>query len=148
MPKGRKEYMTKIQQTYYDQILKETETALSDMPKKIHTYVEDAVLSLIGISKSSWGGSHPEIDHCNGRNSVLIDAFRNLAQKEAERIAGSYKMSKEDVSLFETTFKNEFKNQFRYAVSNLAKEKANELARETLEKLKLDVNKIINEKIK
>lgn len=128
-------------------IVQETEKSLEDMPQKIHTYVEDAVLSLIGISRSTWGGSHPEIDHCNGRNSVLIDAFRNLAQAEAEKIASSYRMSKEDISLFEQTFKNEFKNQFRYAIQNLAKEKAQQLAVQTLEKLKLDVNKIINEKV-
>ena len=104
------------------------------------------MLSLLGLEKRS--NYDYEIDHCNSRNSVLIDAFRSMAIDEAKKIASRYKPSKAELSIYEAAFKKEVNNQFGYAIHDVAKTKAQELATEAGEKIKVNVDKILDEEFK
>lgn len=101
-----------------------------------------STLSLLGIETS---GNRYEIDHCNGRNSVLIDAFRGIAIEEAKNIASTYKPSKEDLVGFRNAFEKEYKSQLGNAIREKAREKAKIDAEEFYKSIKLDAAKFILE---
>ena len=126
------------------------ETALEVVTEKIKTYradvnsqIEDALLSIIGLEKRH--NSSMEIDHCNGRNSVLIDAFRNIAKDEAEKIARNFKPSKEDFAGFKEAFASEYRSQIRYSIRDLAKSKAHSDFKDFADNEKIDISKIVKE---
>lgn len=127
-------------------------TAMEVVTEKIKNYrtevskqIDEALLSIIGLESKGWNGGKFEIDHCNGRNSVLIDAFRNIAKAEAEKIARSYKPSKEDLAGFQEAFATEYRNQIRYSLRDMAKAKAQADFRDFADKQKIDIQKIVTE---
>jgi hypothetical protein len=124
-------------------IEKTTKEEMKNARSNIKKYLEGALLSLLGLEKKY--NNEFEIDHCNGRNSVLIDAFRELAVNEARKIASEYKPKKEELQVFKSTFERELKNQFSYVIQDVAKQKAMELAHMAGEKVKIDVDKILEE---
>ncbi len=95
----------------------EIEKQLPDMPKKIERLVERALLSLMGLEQR---GSRTEIDHCNGRHSILTEAFKRLAQAEAEKLARTCKFSKSDITGFRAAFEREYDSQMGRAVRDAA----------------------------
>jgi len=116
---------------------------IEESTKKIPKILEDATLSLLWLERDfhRWY----EIDHCNWRNSVLIDAFRRIAQKEAEKIASTYKPSKEDIASFQEAFAKEYKIQMSYCIRDLAKTKAIADAKIEIDKVFIDAKAIIEE---
>lgn len=112
-------------------------------------YIQNATLSLLGLERSGYGTSSTEfeIDHCNGRNSVMIDAFRALAKSEAEKLARSYKPTKEDVLGFQEAFKKEYENQLRYAIRQAAEQKAKQDIKQYLDAHQINVSAIVDELI-
>ena len=128
----------------YKNIIEENvKKELKDIEKKIHIYIEKSVLSLIGLEQEYYG--RYEIDHCNGRNSVLIDVFRRIAIGEAEKIAKNYKPTKEDLLNYDKSFKDEMKSKMKTALANLAETKAQELTKEMFDKIKIDIDKLLEE---
>lgn len=128
------------------------EEALKVVTDKIKTYrvdvkkqIESALLSLIGLENKTYGGNHLEIDHCNGRNSVLIDAFRNIAIGEAEKMARSYKPTKEDIAGFQEAFAKEYRSQISYKIRDAARAKAEIDFREFATKQNVNIEKIVTE---
>lgn len=127
------------------------ETAMEVVTEKIKNYrgevkkqIESALLSIIGLEKR-WSGDKLEIDHCNSRNSVLIDAFRNVAKDEAEKMARSYKPTKEDLVGFKEAFAKEYRSQIMYSIRDMAKAKAQTDFRDFADSQQINIEKIVNE---
>lgn len=112
---------------------------------QIKKILESSLLSLMGLEKNYQ--SNYEIDHCNGRNSVLIDAFRSLAVEEAKKMAKSYQPTKEDVLGFKTAFEREYKNQVSYVIRDAATNRAKKDVDSYISEIKIDIEKMIEEKI-
>lgn len=115
--------MKTVFETQLESILKEKMSAyVKELPKKIEGLMEASLLSLLGLEKR---GYNYEIDHCNGRNSVLIDAIRELAKDEVTKmVKGNIKIDKVQTSLFQAAFMKEFNNQVSYAVRAMAEREA------------------------
>ena len=109
---------------------------------QIRKMLEDSTLSLLGLS-TGWSGGKKEIDHCNGRNSVLIDAFRECALEEAKKIARNYKPTPESIVGFVTTFQNEFNSALRSEIKKQAHDKAKIEAEKVVGAIKIDVESVI-----
>ena len=124
---------------------KEIEKYIKEVKPKINSIMESSVLSLIGLEKRY--GENYEIDHCNSRNSVLIDAFKSIAVNEAKRLASTYKPTKEDVINFKEAFKKEYKNQMNYVLRDKAKKKVDGDLNRILETIKIDIDDIIQDKL-
>jgi hypothetical protein len=133
--------MNKANRILKNQVQELTKKELVNAKANIKKYLEGALLSLLGLEKRY--SNEYEIDHCNGRNSVLIDSFRELAISEARKIASEYKPSKEDLSVYKVAFERELKNQFSYCIRDIAKAKAVELARDVMATVKIDVDEIL-----
>jgi hypothetical protein len=130
--------------TYKENLEELTKNELKQIRGRIKHYIENATLNLIGLEKR---GSDYEIDHCNGRSSVLTEAFRKIASEEAEKIARTYKPTKEDIIGFQSSFAKEFKNQISYVIRDEARIKAVEMAKEMFSKTKIDIDKILSTEI-
>jgi len=128
-----------------DYIEKITRSELKKIRERVRNYIEGATLSLIGLEKR-YSNSY-EIDHCNGRSSILTDAFKRIATEEAEKIARTYKPTKEDLASWQKAFESEIKNQMKYKMQDLAKIKAEEISKEYVAKIKIDVDKILEEEL-
>lgn len=110
---------------------------IADAPKLVKQLIEGSLLSLLGLEKRNY--NQYEIDHCNGRNSVLIDAFRNCAIAEAERIAHGYKPTKDELASYEQAFRKEFSSQMHYAIKEAAKQRANVEALALVNSVEVDI---------
>ena len=135
--------MSKAKQNFKKEIQEFTQLELKKTKEKVSKYMESAMLSLLGFEKR--GYDNVEIDHCNGRNSVLIDAFRELAIDEARKLASGWKPTKEDWNLYKNTFEKEIRSQFNYVIRDMAKQKAIDIANKVLEDVKVDVDSLLNE---
>jgi hypothetical protein len=122
----------------------ETEAAkyLVDVDRVIRRALESATLSLMGIEVR---GHRNEIDHCNGRNSVLIDAFRQKALGEAKKIARNVKLSPEEMATFRNAFEKEYSSQVSTAVRRAAQERAAADAKALIESVQMDIEQYITE---
>lgn len=123
-------------------VKQESENFVKDARIQIKNKLESALISLLGLERN-YNGTY-EIDHCNGRNSVLVDAFRKYAMDEATKIAKSYKPTKEDIVGFMGAFEREYKNQMSYVIRDLAKQKASEEAKKAIDSIEINSNEIIN----
>lgn len=122
---------------------KEMENYIKEFQPRVKDILEKATLSLLGLEKR--GYSAFEIDHCNGRNSVLINAFEELAKTEANKIASTYKPSKEDIVNFKSAFEREYKQQVSYAIRNIVKQRVEEDIKKELEEININVKDILLE---
>lgn len=129
-----------LEEIKFDELVK---TEILDAKRNIKKYIQGALLSIIGLESRSSGDY--EIDHCNNRSSVIIDAFRSMAKDEAEKIASNYKPTKDELKVFESAFKREVSRQLSYELTNVAKEKARQLAEEYMDKAKLSADEVIRE---
>ncbi len=120
---------------------KEAMVFIKESKNRIPKILEGATLSLLGLEKK-YNGEY-EIDHCNGRNSVLIDAFKKIASEEAVKIAKSYKPSPTDIAGFMVAFEREYKSQITYIIRDLAREKAKQDVSKEIEKITLDIQSMI-----
>jgi len=118
----------------------EIERQLPNMPRKIESVIHAALLSLIGVEQR---GSRMEIDHCNGRHSVLTEAFKRLAQVEAEKLARTYKPSTGDIASFRTAFAQEYNRSMRRALSEIARDRATSDVKAYVEDIKISVEKTL-----
>jgi hypothetical protein len=69
--------------------------------------------------------------------SSELDAFINLAMKEANKIASSYKPSKEDVVGFKNAFEKEYKSQISYAIRDIVKRRVEADVKDELDKIRM-----------
>lgn len=134
---------TNAKKSFQLEIEKQARAELKNARVNVKKYLEGAILSLLGLEKKY--NNDYEIDHCNGRNGVLIDAFRELAITEARKIAAGYKPTKEELNIFEEAFRKELKSQFYYAIRDAAKVKAVQAANEAAEKMKVDIDQLLEE---
>lgn len=114
---------------------------VSNIKPQMKDILQRAVLSLIGLEKRY--SNEYEIDHCNGRNSVLIDAFRSIAIEEAKKLANSYKPTKEDVISFKSAIEKEYKNQLNYAIRDIIKKRVEQDAKLLLDEMKVDIEDLV-----
>jgi hypothetical protein len=118
---------------------------IANAPKLIDSLIQRSLLSLLGLEARGYGDI--QIDHCNGRNSVLIDAFRSQAEESAKKIAAGYKPTKEELASFDAAFKKEFSRQMSRAIDAEAHARAQTEAKAFIEKITVDVGAILAEKI-
>jgi len=118
---------------------------VSEIKPKMKDILQNSVLSLIGLEKSYPNGY--EIDHCNGRNSVLIDAFRQIAIDEAKKLANSYKPTEEDIVNFKSAMEREYKNQLNYAIRDIIKLKVQKDVQCLVDDMKIEVEDLVAEVI-
>lgn len=119
---------------------------LKDVRTTIRSALELSTLSLLGIEKRH--GNSYEIDHCNGRASVLIDAFRAVAIEEAKKIAKNYVPSSAEVVGFASMFQKEFNRHFNESLQYMAREKAKVEASKIINSIELDVSHFMGTEIK
>lgn len=140
---------TKRQPSYQDKIrlLVEAEAAkhIQNAPKVISDMIQKSLLSLLGLEANYHRGY--EIDHCNNRNSVLIDAFRNQAIAEAERIAKGFKPSKEELASWHGAFNKEFSSQMYRSIKEAAEARAKEVAASLVANIQVDIDSVLEGKI-
>lgn len=117
---------------------------LENIDQLIDRSIEDAILSLIGLERSSFGSSRYEIDHCNGRNSVLIDAFRNKAIKQAEKLASQLKLDANEMKQYRIAFRTEYSKHIREKIRKAAQERAENDAKALIAKIKTDATKYLD----
>lgn len=126
------------------QIIEEEAAGLvTNARQRIRESISKAANSLIGLS-GGFGGNRAEIDHCNGRSSVLIDAFRKCAQEEAEKIATQYRPSSETVVQHANAFRSEFNRHLHCSIENLAKERAKEEAKKIIDAIEIEVDQTLS----
>lgn len=130
---------------YKSSVEKIVRDELKNTRKKVRSYIESALLSIIGLEKRY--SNKYEIDHCNSRNSVLIDAFQKIAKDEAEKLAKTYKPTNEDIASFKEAFATEYRRQVKYQLDDIAKQRAQKYLEEQFSKVKIDVDKILKEEI-
>lgn len=116
---------------------------VSDIKPKMKDILQKSVLSLIGLEKRY--SNDYEIDHCNGRNSVLIDAFRQIAIDEAKKLASSYKPTKEDIVNFKSAMEKEYKSQMSYAIRDNIASKVKKDMESLIEDMKIDIEDLVAE---
>mgnify|MGYP001607151941 CR=1 FL=1 len=119
---------------------------VKNVRQNLNKYIQNALLSIVGL-ETKYNGDM-EIDHCNGRNSLLIDAFRNLAQDEAKKIAKTYKLSDEEKSTFTQAFKREISSQMGYALRDVARTFVEERAKVLLKEMETEIDEEIKEQLK
>jgi hypothetical protein len=108
----------------------EATTWLREIKSNIKNKLEYALLSLLGLEKNGY-----RIDHCNGRNSVLIDILREEAKEEIRKIAKNIPFKNDlGASFVETAFKNEFRRNLENEVKDLARKMAQQKAVEVAQK--------------
>ena len=110
---------------------------IKDARKRIRGLLEKATLSLMGLESN---GSRVEIDHCNSRNSVLIDAFRECAIEEAQKVAKGFSPDTATIVSATSTFNREFSRQFNKEIIDLARKRAKSEAETIINSLKLNVD--------
>ena len=116
---------------------------VSNIKPQMKDILQKSVLSLIGLEKKYTNDY--EIDHCNSRNSVLIDAFRSIAIDEAKKLASSYKPTKEDIVNFKSAIEKEYKNQFSYAVRDIIKSRVQKDVELLVNDMKIDIEDLVAE---
>lgn len=113
---------------------------VKDVRSQIRNLLKRATLSLVGLNDC---GRDVQIDHCNGRNSVLIDAFRQCAIEEATKIAKNFKPTSESIVGFATVFQREFDSALRKEITKQACAKAKVEAEKVVGAIKIDVENVI-----
>jgi hypothetical protein len=89
--------------------------------------------------------SEYEIDHCNGRNSVLIDAFRNRAIDQADKLAKQIKLDTEEMKIYRTAFRREYSNALGKEIRHAAQKKAEADAAQLVEKIKINIESCLKD---
>lgn len=120
----------------------EAATYLKDARTHIRKNIEQATLSLLGLEKRGWDAM--EIDHCNGRNSVLIDAFRNVAIEEATKIATNYRPDPAEIVGYANTFRQEMRRHLTEQLRAAAIAQAKKEAEAIVAGIKVSVDDIFN----
>lgn len=128
-----------------DVLDQEADKFIKNSKQRVPEILESALLSLLGLEKRY--DNKYEIDHCNNRNSVLIDAFKRLATKEAEKLAKSYKPSKADEANFLVAFEKEYRNQMSYVIRDMARDKVKADVENAVSKIKIDIEAMLSESI-
>jgi hypothetical protein len=118
---------------------------VDNLDRIVDDLVKQAICSLLGI-EYRWGG-RAEIDHCNGRNSILTKVIEERAKEQVEKIVKSFKIDAND-KYVESAFKKEYhqqlQNQLKYYAEGTAKSMAEKVISNYTEK---ELEKIGFEKI-
>lgn len=117
---------------------------LEDIERTIDRTIESAVLSLIGLEKNGHRGGY-EIDHCNSRNSVLIDAFRNRAIDQASKLAKQLKLDADEMKTYRSAFRREYSSAIHKEIRRAAEEKAKADANELVRKVKINIESCLKD---
>ena len=105
-------------------VRKVTEEQLSKLDSTIENMMKQMIASLLGLSYS-WGKA--EVDHCNGRNSILTTIIEEKARKQVEKLVSTFKFDENDKEVLEA-FKKEYKEQLRRRISWHAENEAKRIA--------------------
>jgi len=120
-----------------EEMKKEVALQIKNIPSEVKRMINGALLSILGLEHRY--SDKYEIDHCNGRNSILIDTIRNMAQKEAESLVKKTNYKPSDLALFQNAFKKEYESHLNYELKKLAENLAREEANNIMKKLSKDI---------
>ena len=120
-----------------EEMKKEVTKRIKELPSEIHKMITGALASILGLEWTY--GDKFEIDHCNQRNSILIDVIRDIAKKEAGELVKKTDFKPKDISLFQVAFKKEFENQLTYELRKLAENLARTEAQKIMEQLSKEI---------
>lgn len=123
-------------------IQQEAVAYIKDARNHIRKNLESATLSLLGLGRDYQGRS--EIDHCNGRNSVLIDAFRKVAIEEATKIATNYRPDASEICGYADSFRAEFRKHIKDAITTAARAHAKAEAEAIVATIKVSVDDVLS----
>lgn len=104
-------------------VLKVVEEKVNNLNNIVDGLVKNAICSLLGI-EYGWGGK-ANIDHCNGRNSILTKVIEERAKEQVEKIVKSFSISPEDKevrSAFEQEYSRQLLSQIRYYAEQKARD--------------------------
>lgn len=116
--------ITEAKNKIKEAVIRTTTQQIEKIDTTVETMIKNAIGSLLGIS-TSWGRA--EIDHCNGRNSILTQVIEDKARKQVEKLVMSFKFDENDKEIMEA-FKREFKEQLRRKISWYAENEAKRVA--------------------
>ena len=106
----------------------EVDAYLRDLRPSIRKKLDSAVMSLIGLS-GDYG--RIQIDHCNGRSTVLESVIKNIAQEEVTALVGrmgGLELTKEEREKARAAMLSELSSQVKYCIGGLVREKARQIA--------------------
>lgn len=110
----------------------EVESFIKDLRGNIKNKLNGSLLSLLGLEQRY--NNQYEIDHCNSRNSILIDTIRDMAKDEVSKLAKGLKIPLE-TSLLKTALQKELRQQISYEITSIARAKAKELAQKFVDEV-------------
>ncbi len=114
---------------------------LKDLRPTIRARLDAALSSLLGIS-NSWG--RPEIDHCNGRNSVITKAVEQIALQEVRQLISKKGKIESYLPFAEKCLEEEIKGSIQYAIEKEVEEQIRPLIRQTIaERLPAKVKEVV-----
>jgi len=105
-------------------ILVSAEKQINSIDSTVENMVTRAIGSLLGIS-NSWGRA--EIDHCNGRSSILTSIIEEKARRQVEKIVSTFKFDENDKEVL-LAFQKEYKEQLKRRISWHAENEAKRIA--------------------
>jgi len=115
------------------------EKSLSDLPNFLSTHIRGMALSAIGFS-TSFG--RIEVDHCNGRNSVLSDSInfkaREFVEKKLTKEIDKVKVTPELKKVVKREFDDAISNSIRWNIETKVKETVEKFMNELIESLVKD----------
>jgi len=122
MKKTKKVTIPDLKKKIEEIAIKQSESFIEGLDERVSKMLDSAMYSLLGL-ENRWGNK-TEIDHCNGRNSVLIDIIRDKAKREVERIVKKVGFNKGDVPNIRKAFTDEYKSQVRQQIRMYAESTA------------------------
>jgi hypothetical protein len=120
---------------------------LNTFEKNIEGIIKQSIFSLLGISSTSYDTRGYEIDHCNGRNSILSDVIKNKAMSDVEKFVKNIKIESFTITQLKEAFKKEYdrqiKDQIEYSAKHLAEQHVNDYIKKLTKKYedKLGISK-------
>ena len=116
-------------------VIKKVAKSFKDIDSKVDKMVELSICSVLGLNIHGYNGY--EIDHCNGRSSILTRVLEDRARKQVEKIVNNFKSKEEEIPLVKKAFEEEFSKELLRTIKYRAQELAEKISRDIIEEYTL-----------
>lgn len=86
---------------------------LKNLESNIRNMLEKAILSILGLERDGFRKFQYSVDHCNNRNSMLIDKIRETGKEFATKIISEISLSEEDLVSIKKACKEDLMRNIR-----------------------------------
>jgi len=117
---------------------------LKNLELNIHNILEKAILSVLGLEKQGFNRFEFSIDHCNNRNSVLIDKIRDVGKDLAAKIISEISLSEEEL----TEIKEACKKDLKYNIRDLLRKELSDVKERLIKNIVMEHEEEIKKDIK